>query len=99
MSLLSCVEKYHYTQLSLELLNLSSSEVDAITHPATFFAHYLRQRVLATLAHCDALMTAQAEVRSRFSLHRRTFVHLSCIASPSARRSAFVASRPSSWTA
>ncbi|KAK8814936.1 hypothetical protein WA556_006973 [Blastocystis sp. ATCC 50177/Nand II] len=61
MSLLTCVEQFHYPQLALDLLDLSPNETDTAEDPSAFFTHYLRQRVLDALAHCDALMAAQAE--------------------------------------
>ena len=99
MSLLTCVEQFHYPQLALDLLDLSPNEADTTEDPSAFFTHYLRQRVLDALAHCDALMAMQAEVRSALSLHRRVCGRPFSTAWPSARRSASAASRPTSWTA
>ena len=99
MSLLTCVEQFHYPQLALDLLDLSPNETDTAEDPAAFFTHYLRQRVLDALAHCDALMAMQAEVRSPLSLHRRVCGRPFSTAWPSARHSASAASRRTSWTA
>ena len=99
MSLLTCVEQFHYPQLALDLLDLSPNETDTAEDPAVFFTHYLRQRVLDALAHCDALMAVQAEVRSPLSLHRRVCARPFSTAWPSARRWASAASRRTSWTA
>ena len=99
MSLLTCVEQFHYPQLALDLLDLSPNETDTAADPSAFFTHYLRQRVLDALAHCDALMAAQAEVRSPLSLHRRVCARPFSTAWPSARRWASAASRRTSWTA
>ena len=99
MSLLTCVEQFHYPQLALDLLDLSPNETDTAEDPSAFFTHYLRQRVLDALAHCDALMAAQAEVRSPLSLHRRVCARPFSTAWPSARHSASAASRRTSWTA
>ena len=99
MSLLTCVEQFHYPQLALDLLDLSPNETDTAEDPSAFFTHYLRQRVLDALAHCDALMAAQAEVRSPLSLHRRVCARPFSTAWPSARRWASAASRRTSWTA
>ena len=99
MSLLTCVEQFHYPQLALDLLDLSPNETDTAEDPSAFFTHYLRQRVLDALAHCDALMAVQAEVRSPLSLHRRVCGRPFSTAWPSARRWASAASRRTSWTA
>ena len=99
MSLLTCVEQFHYPQLALDLLNLSPNETDTAEDPSAFFTHYLRQRVLDALAHCDALMAMQAEVRSPLSLHRRVCARPFSTAWPSVRRWASAASRRTSWTA
>ena len=99
MSLLTCVEQFHYPQLALDLLDLSPNETDTAEDPAAFFTHYLRQRVLDALAHCDALMAVQADVRSPLSLHRRVCARPFSTAWPSARHSASAASRRTSWTA
>ena len=99
MSLLTCVEQFHYPQLALDLLDLSPNETDTAEDPSAFFTHYLRQRVLDALAHCDALMAVQAEVRAPRSLHRRVCARPFSTAWPSARRWASAASRRTSWTA
>ena len=99
MSLLTCVEQFHYPQLALDLLDLSPNETNTAEDTSAFFTHYLRQRVLDALAHCDALMAMQAEVRSPLSLHRRVCARPFSTAWPSARRWASAASRRTSWTA
>ena len=99
MSLLTCVEQFHYPQLALDLLDLSPNETDTAEDPSVFFTHYLRQRVLDVLAHCDALMATQAEVCSARSLYRRVCARPFSTAWPSARRWASAASRRTSWTA